>query len=104
MINNPLSLFIPVFDSCTHDEKELNANTSVVIMKANAARKYAAFINNSQAEILLMLSELNKVTSNKGLLLKPGGSYEINCNNLYVGTVCAVSKFACKLSFVECVE
>ncbi|MEH1912748.1 hypothetical protein [Nostoc sp.] len=104
MINNPASILIPIFDTCIHDEKELTANVAAVICKANGERKYAAFINNSQIEILLVLSELNKVTLNKGLLLKPGGSYEINFNNLYVGAVCAVSKFTCKLSFVECVE
>ncbi len=104
MINNPASISIPIFDTCVHDEKELTPNVAAVIVKANGERKYAAFTNNSKIEILLVLSELNKVTNNKGLLIKPGGSYEINFNNLYVGTVCAVSKFSCKLSFVECVE
>ncbi|MCC5641098.1 hypothetical protein LC593_35815 [Nostoc sp. CHAB 5844] len=103
MINNPPTLASPIFDTCTHLEKELTANVAVIILKANTLRKYALLMNISPAEILLVFSELDKVT-NKGILIKPGGSYEINSNNLYVGTVCAVSKFAAKISFTECIE
>lgn len=104
MINNPPSISVPVFDSCTHSEKELTANLAAVVMPANSARKYAVIVNSSAVEIVLTLGALSTVSNNKGLTLKPGGSFEINFNNLYVGAICALSKFACKLSFMECIE
>lgn len=103
MINNPGSITAQIFDNCTHDEKELIANTAALIIKANSNRKYLALINNSNTEITLTLGELRKVANNKGIILKPGGSYEINSNNLYIGAVSAISKFACKISFTECI-
>lgn len=104
MINNPSSIAISVFDSCTHGEKQLTANVATIVIPVNTKRKYAAIINDSSVNIALTLGELTKVSNNIGLILKPGGSYEVNANNLYVGTICALSKFACKLSFVECIE
>ncbi|BBD60598.1 hypothetical protein NIES2109_33970 [Nostoc sp. HK-01] len=105
MINNVASSSpIAVFDSCTHSDKSLIANSAAEILAAKSERKYAAFINNSSVEITLILGETNKAALNKGIVLKPGGSYEINSNNLYVGAVSAIAKLGCKLIYVECVE
>ncbi|MCC5641129.1 hypothetical protein LC593_35975 [Nostoc sp. CHAB 5844] len=104
MINNVASSNITVFSDCTHNDKSLIANSATEILTAKSERKYAAFVNNSTVEITLALGEPGKTAINKGIVLKPGGSYEINSNNLYIGVVSAISKFACKLSFMECVE
>ncbi|MBE9210507.1 hypothetical protein IQ244_29195 [Nostoc sp. LEGE 06077] len=103
MINNVAS-GVQVFNTCTPGEKPLTANSATSIIEANANRRYAAFINNSNVEITLSFTEAAKAALNKGIVLKPGGSYEINSNNLYVGAVSAISKIAAKLSFVECIE
>jgi hypothetical protein len=89
------------FDTCTHGDKSLIANSAAEIIPANSERKYAAFLNNSTVDITLILGETNKAALNKGIVLRPGGSYEINSNNLYVGVVSAISKFVCKLIFIE---
>jgi hypothetical protein len=105
MINNFSSnSAIAVFDSCTHGDKSLIANSATEILTAKSERKYAAFINNSTIEITLILGETNKAALNKGIILKPGGSYEINSSNLYIGAVSAIAKTGCKLIFVECTE
>ncbi|MBD2354745.1 hypothetical protein H6G41_08900 [Tolypothrix sp. FACHB-123] len=92
------------FDTCTNDDKNLVANIKTEILKANAERKYAAFINNSSVDITLILGTADRGAINKGIILKPRGSYEVNSQNLYLGAVFAVSAFAAKLTFVECVE
>src|SRR5689334_8672804 len=92
------------FDTCTNDEKSLPKETKTEILKANTERKYGAFINNSSVDITLILGAADKGAINKGIILKPRGSYEINSQNLYLGAVFAVSAFATKLTFVECVE
>jgi hypothetical protein len=109
MINNVANNVVSsspktTFDTCTHSDKSLIANSAAEIIAANSERKYAAFINNSTVDITLILAETSKAALNKGIILRPGGSYEINSNNLYVGVVSAISKFACKLIFVECIE
>lgn len=105
MINNVASSSaIAVFSNCTHSDKSLIANSAAEILIAKSERKYAAFVNNSTVEITLILGETSKAALNKGIVLKPGGSYEINSNNLYIGAVSAIAKLACKLIFVECVE
>ncbi|ALF51870.1 hypothetical protein ACX27_01835 [Nostoc piscinale CENA21] len=103
MINNFAS-GVQVFDTCTSGEKTLIANSASLVIEANVNRRYAVFINTSVVEITLSFTEANKAAINKGIVLKPGGSYEINSTNLYVGAVSAISKFAAKFSFVECVE
>lgn len=101
MINNVTNTAIAVFDNCTHGDKSLIANSAAEILAAKSDRKYAAFINNSPMEITLVLGETTKAVINKGIILKPGGSYEINSNNLYIGAVSAIAKTACKLIFIE---
>lgn len=91
------------FTTCTNDEKSLSANAKTEILNANAERKYSAFMNNSNVDITLILGDTAQGGINKGIILKPRGSYEINANNLYLGKVTAISASICKLSFVECV-
>lgn len=91
------------FTTCNHDEKSLSANAKTEIINANPERKYAAFINNSSVDITLILGDTTQGAINKGIILKPRGSYEINANNLYTGKVVAIAASLCKLSFVECV-
>lgn len=92
------------FANCINDEKSLSANAKSEVLKANAARKYAALINNSSVDITLILGEDSQGGIGKGIPLKPCGSYEINANNLYLGKVVAIAASNCKLSFVECIQ
>ncbi|OUL36355.1 hypothetical protein BV372_08020 [Nostoc sp. T09] len=91
------------FNNCSNDEKTLVANAKAEVLDQNTDRRYAAFINNSVVDITLILGSTEKGAINKGIVLKPRGSYEINANNLYLGKVSAVSAFPCKLTFVECI-
>lgn len=104
MINNVSSIeSAPSFDTCINADKSLNKDVAAIVINANPARRYAAFINNSNVDITLILGESNQGSIGKGIILKPrGGSYEIDANNLYVGRVCAISAVAVKLSYVEC--
>ncbi|MEH1838135.1 MAG: hypothetical protein V7L20_05105 [Nostoc sp.] len=92
------------FATCVNDDKSLSANVKTEILKANPNRKYAAFINTSSVDITLILGDTDQGGINKGIILNPRGSYEINSNNLYLGKIVAAALFTCKLSFVECVE
>ena len=92
------------FATCTNDEKSLSANVKAEILKTNPNRKYAALINTSGVDITLILGDTDQGGINKGIILNPRGSYEINANNLYLGKIVAVALSTCKLSFVECVE
>lgn len=91
------------FSTCTNTDKSLSANTKAEIIDANPNRKYAAFINNSSVDITLILGDTSQGAINKGIVLKPRGSYEINANNLYLGKVTAIASAVCKLIYVECV-
>jgi hypothetical protein len=91
------------FTTCTNDEKSIPANARTEILNANPNRKYSAFINTSNVDITLILGDTNQGGINKGIILNPHGSYEINANNLYLGKVTAIAAFASKLSFVECI-
>jgi hypothetical protein len=51
-------------------------------LERNSPGAYACFINNSTREITLILSNSSNGAINKGIILKPGGSYEINGPNL----------------------
>lgn len=106
MINNVSeSGSIFEFSNCTNADKSLTANVAEIVLNANTARRYSAFVNNSSIDITLVLSDKTNVVIGKGIILKPrGGSYEINSNNLYVGSVSAIAANNCKLSFVECIK
>lgn len=93
-----------VFATCSPGEKPLIGNSAALLFEANSSRKYAAIQNTSNVDITLSFSTAANTAVGKGIILKPGGSYEINSNNLYIGAISAISKFAAKVSFVECVE
>lgn len=106
MINNTQELGgVLKFSNCTNAERSLTSNIADVILNANSARSYAAFINNSSVDITLILGDKTNAAVGKGIILKPrGGSYEINSNNLYIGKISAIATNNCKFSFVECIE
>jgi hypothetical protein len=63
---------------------------------------YAAFINNGQTDITLVLDDKSKALIDEGIVIKGyGGSYEISLLNLYTGKVSAISASITQLSFVE---
>lgn len=93
MINNPAntesaSLCIP-FDKCVNNQVSV-ISAGNLIVKANPKRVYAAFINTSDADITLIFGEIKDGGINQGIVLRPGGSYEITQINLYVGKVCGI--------------
>jgi len=107
MITNVSNLQIPAtapisFTKCSNNVVTLPANTAVEIVNENTKRLYAAFINNSKHPISLILGERTAGTMERGILLNPGGSFEINLMNLYRGKVSALCLSTAKLSFVEC--
>ncbi|MEH2088038.1 hypothetical protein [Nostoc sp.] len=106
MINNTQDISgVVKFSSCTNADKSLTGNISDIVLNANSARAYAAFINNSSIDITLILGDKTNAAIGKGIILKPrGGSYEINSNNLYIGKISAIATNNCKISFVECIE
>jgi len=59
------------------------------ILVANASRKFAVFVNDSDEVIYLSLSATAVI--NEGIRLNAhGGAYEINLMNLYTGEVAAI--------------
>ncbi len=90
------------FIDCINNEKNLTKNVPTDICAINLARAYACFQNNSTGEITLILGNSSDGGINKGVILKPGGSYEINADNLYLGKISAISGSNSKLSYVEC--
>ncbi|MHC5914529.1 MAG: hypothetical protein ACYTXE_26830 [Nostoc sp.] len=103
MLNNFSSnTAVNKFIDCINNEKTLTKNVPADIVTGNLTRAYACFINNSTGEITLIFGNSSEGAINKGIILKPGGSYEINANNLYLGKVSAISGSNSKLSYVEC--
>lgn len=105
MINNPantdLASFWISFDKCANNQVNVISAGNLII-KANPKRVYAAFINISNADITLIFGEIKDGGINQGIVLRPGGSYEITQINLYVGKVCGISNAESKISFTEC--
>lgn len=98
----PPQTSVTSFNKCSNKVTSILADTSVDIVAANSKRLYAAFINNSEVPITLILGERSDGTIDKGIPLSPGGSFEINLMNLYRGKVSAISDEKAKLSWVEC--
>ncbi|MBD2416066.1 hypothetical protein H6G80_03145 [Nostoc sp. FACHB-87] len=92
------------FDNCTSDEVALTANNTSVILAANELRTYALLTNNSLIDITIILGEIEIATPGLGIVIKPGGNYEINLDNLYKGVITAVSANDSQLFCVECSE
>lgn len=62
---------------------------STTVLAANANRKFAVFVNDSDTTIYLSLS--GTAVMNEGIRLNAsGGSYEINLTNLYLGVITAI--------------
>ncbi|AKG21782.1 hypothetical protein [Calothrix sp. 336/3] len=108
MINNPGAILPESSDSgfikCNNDEIAIPKNTPVTVLNGNGKRTYSAFINNSLSDITLVLEDKSKAAINKGIVLKPNGSFEITSINLYKGKVSVISAQNSRLSFVECSE
>lgn len=92
------------FDNCTSELISLIANEVNILLSANESRNYALLTNNSNTDITLVLGEAETATPGQGLILKPGGNYEINSDNLYTGVISAVTAFDCQIFCVECIE
>ncbi|MHC5726492.1 MAG: hypothetical protein ACYTXY_20635, partial [Nostoc sp.] len=75
MLNNFSNASANKFDECINDEKTLTKNVFSDILGINKTRAYACFINNSLGEITLILGSSSTGAINKGIILKPGGSY-----------------------------
>lgn len=106
MINNVAGLIssssVSSFSKCTNSKVNLTANVPVGILSSNSKRLYAAFINNGQADITLVLDDKSKAVIDEGIIIRGyGGSYEITALNLYTGKVSAISASITQLSFVE---
>lgn len=97
---DPTSFWIP-FDKCINNQINVISAGNLII-KPNPKRAYAAFINISSENITLIFGEIKDGGINKGIVLRPGGSYEITQINLYVGKVCAISNAESTISFTEC--
>jgi hypothetical protein len=106
MINNVAGLTsnssITSFSKCINSKVGLIANTPTGIFNSNSKRVYAAFINNGQVDITLVLDDKSKTVIDEGIIIKGGGgSFEITLLNLYTGKVSAISANTTQLSFVE---
>jgi hypothetical protein len=76
--------------------------SSISVMAADAGRKYALFVNDSNVEIYLSLGG-PAVVGDAIRLNRKGGSYEIVQTNLYRGEVFAIAASGTgnNLGFVE---
>ncbi|MGI8503004.1 MAG: hypothetical protein ACR2LR_17985 [Hassallia sp.] len=104
MLNNlpGLSSTLSKFSNSRNKKIDLIANNASALLDANPKRMYAAFINNGEDDITLVLQDKSRAVINEGIILKGhGGSYEITLLNLYTGKVSAISASAIQLSFVE---
>jgi len=85
----PIPLFefkrLSEFTSVTNTAVSVG-DTSTTILAANANRKYALIVNDSDTVIYLALGAAASV--NSGIRLNAnGGAYEINWTNLYKGAI-----------------
>ena len=104
VLNNAASAASNVsFASCTNNQYQLKANLAYNFLSSNKARSYALIMNNSGSEITLILGDTKNAALNQGIVLFPGGNYEIDQSNLYTGPLTGLAASDCKISFVECV-
>ena len=81
MINNVSALIantsVSSFSKCTNSKVNLIPNEAIGVISNNSKRVYAAFINNGQTDITLVLDDKSKAVIDKGIVIKGyGGSYE----------------------------
>lgn len=66
------------------------AATTTLILAANATRKFATFVNDSDETVYLALGQ--DAALNQGIRLNAnGGGYEINATNLFTGAINGIS-------------
>jgi len=90
------------FNECNNLILKIVANRALTVLSLNRKRAYAAFINVSLSDITLILGETTDRVPNKGIILKPNGSFEITQINLFTGKVSAICTADSELSAIEC--
>lgn len=78
------------FKGTVTNDKNALSTTSEVVLAANAGRRYAYF-HNTDAAIDITLSFGETAVADEGIVLEPGGFYEIDTSNLYLGAINAIA-------------
>ena len=77
------------------DTKVAVDTSTTVVLAANASRKDAVFVNDSNKPIYLARG--NDAVLNQGIRLDAdGGTYQINRNNLFLGAINAIAEGGAK--------
>jgi hypothetical protein len=92
------------FKTCTAVISNLTANQAKMLLVENTNRTYTLIQNLSSVSVTVALGAVGTAALNKGIILLPFGSYEITNDNLYVGTISAISASNADLSLVECIK
>lgn len=58
--------------------------------------------NSPSTPITVILGGNANAAIGQGIVLQPGGNYEILASNLYCGPITALAPSDCSLSYVEC--
>lgn len=90
-LNNPFSVVFPTSTKGTHSRVSLTGNSARQILDTNVSRKSALIQNISSNQITLQLNDTTNIAVGRGIILLPGGSYEINLLNLHTGKISAIS-------------
>jgi len=75
------------------------AATPVQFLESNEKRLWATIVNAGANDVTIQLGEQGNATT--GVLLKPGGSFDISEFSAWVGSVFAYSTGGTTLSYVE---
>jgi len=84
-----------VFFTSATNSKVTVAATTTEVLEADDTRVFARITNDSDAVIYLALGE--DAVMNQGIRLAVGGYFEINSDNLYTGSVNAISAAGSKV-------
>lgn len=90
-LDNPPSIIFPASTKGTHSRVSLPANSARQVLDTNVNRKSALIQNVSANQITLQLNDVVGASVGKGIILLPGGSYEINLLNLHTGKISAIA-------------
>ena len=90
-LDNPSNITFPASTKGTHNRVSLPANSARQILDTNASRKSALIQNVSANQVTLQLNDIVGAVVGKGIILLPGGSYEISLLNLHTGKISAIS-------------
>jgi hypothetical protein len=102
IIELTFQMSFPKFGNCVNNSIVLKANVAQEFLPDNPSRIYALIQNNGEVDVTLALG--SDCEFGKGIVIKPGGNYEITCLNLYVGVLTAIAEFNCEISYSECVS